>query len=73
MNNEIFETVDTIVDGVMGMVEAADMDENEFLATVGTLMKVYSVKKGVDIADITSKLFIGIAQTEGELLRKANN
>lgn len=45
MNNEIFKAVDEIVENVMDSVEAADMDENEFLATIGLLMKIYSVRK----------------------------
>lgn len=73
MNNDIFEVVDAITENVMEMVETSGMDENEFLAMMGLLMKIYSVKNDVDIADIISKLFIGIAQTEGDLPRKADN
>lgn len=73
MDNGIFETVDAIVVNVMETVETSGMNENEFLAMMGLLIKIYSVRNDADIADITSKLFLGIAQTEGALLREADD
>lgn len=56
------------VDRIMNMAkETADMNEGEFLATLGTVMKIYSVKHDIPMKDIIIKFAVCMLDTENSI------
>lgn len=59
-----FDEVDKIINMAK---ETDDMSEDEFIATLGTVMKIYSVKHDIPMKDIIIKFAVCMLDTENSI------